>query len=189
MRFRQIFSLGLSGIILLLSVSSSASVVIALDKADLARDADAIIWGKVIQSESFWDESGKGILTKIDITVDRVLKGGINVKILTIVQRGGTIDGYRQIVFGQAQFFIGEEVIVFLEQKENEYVVKGMAQGKFSIQKDPITGKRLAVRELDGLGFASKDKSDAVLLDKPLYVKPQFTLDDLLTEIERWTKP
>jgi hypothetical protein len=69
---------------------------------------------------------------------------------LRLVQPGGSEGGLTHAVPGLPTFRVGEEVILFLEGEGGaQYSILGGKQGKFSIQTDPRTGKRV-IEDLTG---------------------------------------
>ena len=117
---------------------ASATTVISLSIEKMAKESDVIVRGVVTQKKSEWNKARTRIYTLTTLQVGERLKGGQKiVDQLTIRQLGGEIDGIGQMVVGNARFSMGEEVLVFLEKHPTDdvYVVLGMAQGKYSIDR------------------------------------------------------
>lgn len=91
--------------------------------------------------------------------MDEYLKGGRR-GVLTLRFLGGEAEGYRLTVPGSPEFHLGEEVLVFTDGGAGRIpTVLGMAAGKFTLQRDPVTGERVLERSLDGLNL--EDSSEA----------------------------
>jgi hypothetical protein len=70
-----------------------------------------------------------------------------------VIQFGGVLDDIRMTVAGALDWTVGEEVILFLEDSlPGRHRVSGFSQGKFSVERDPATGREF-VRQA-GLGEA-----------------------------------
>ncbi|MDP6581857.1 MAG: matrixin family metalloprotease, partial [Vicinamibacterales bacterium] len=148
---------------------------------ELTGFADAILTGNVVSVVPGADGSG-AIYTYVTLTVDDVLKGPVAAPPprLVLKQLGGTVGALTQIVWGQALFTPGEEVVVFLEVRPRDSTLYTTAhwQGKWTIQRDAFSGDGLAIQELaaeervavsvPGRQFASGDDVRALdtLLDQ-----------------------
>lgn len=115
--------------------------------SQLAEFADVVVAGRVEAVASGWDPAVGAIYTYVTIDVSEVLKGAVGGRIV-IKQMGGVADGYGLMVFDQATFAVGEEVLVYLETRPRDGTLYTSAlwQGKWTIQTT-ASGERLAVRE------------------------------------------
>jgi len=95
-------------------LSIHATTVKRMDLAGLVSAAQEIVVGKVRNSETYWNQNGRLILTRHTIEVAETLKGvnGGTVEITTI---GGTIGDLTLYVAGMPVFELGEETVVFVE--------------------------------------------------------------------------
>lgn len=141
--------------IALWAAHAGATTLVLVDTAELARKADLIVRGTVLRSESHWTGDHRRIVTDVEVSVAEALKGS-PAKTVVIEQPGGEVGNLGQYVEGVARFALGEEVIVFLERRPGErYLVAGMAQGKFRVE-----------RSSDGkAAFAIPEDVDALVLD------------------------
>jgi hypothetical protein len=122
---------------------------------ELARKADLIVQGTVLNKTSLRDDAGR-IYTKVGVRVADVWKGRLPANttpdLLTIVQGGGTVGGVREEVSGEVQYDVGEEFVVFLVfNQRGEPVTIGMAQGKFHVWRDRQTGEKFAHNPFHGV--------------------------------------
>lgn len=96
------------------------------------------------------DDAGR-IYTKVELEVTETWKGAASAKKLTVVQGGGTLGEERVVVSGQVAYSLGEDIVAFLRfNARHEAVTVGLAQGKFSVAKDPSNGQLLARNPFDG---------------------------------------
>ena len=89
--------------------------------AELGGFSDVILTGNVVSVVPGTDGSGS-IYTYVTIAVDDVLKGPVVAppRQVVVKQLGGTIGTLPQVVWGQALFTPGEEVLVFLEVRPRD---------------------------------------------------------------------
>jgi hypothetical protein len=161
------------------------TTLIAVDIPELSRTSDVVVRGTVKSISSRWTADHARIVTDVELEVAEALKGAPE-KSLTITQPGGVVGDVGQKVSGLASFQTGEEVLVFLERRgQNRFLVSGMSQGKFRIE-----------RSSDGRAvFAVPDgANDALLLDPATResVSPRvrtLKLDELKEQVRRALKP
>ena len=138
------------------TLGAGATTMLREEVTDLSRVSDVVVRGTVRRVESRWTQDRMRIVTEVEISVAETLKGkgGATVKIL---QPGGQVGDIVQKVSGLASFSQGEEVVVFLERRPGErYMVAGMAQGKFRVERSSDGTAAFAVPEPVG---------DALVLD------------------------
>lgn len=130
---RCLKQLGLS-IILLTSFLAAApsptqaSTVIALDDADLVKDASIVVYARIGKSETL--QFGTRIATRYDIEVLEMIKG--EAEVTHFLTRGGQFGDFAQTVTGEASFSQNQEVILFLEPikaYDSELLLLGLSQG------------------------------------------------------------
>jgi hypothetical protein len=95
------------------TVRTEATVVVAADLGELARDARAIPRGRVTAVEGRWTDDRRTIETLVTLEVDGYLKGALG-DTLQFRVPGGELGRYRSIVVGAPQFAVGQRVILFL---------------------------------------------------------------------------
>jgi hypothetical protein len=168
-----------------------ATVVIPVSNSDLAKQATAIVIGKVARLQSTWDLRGHKIVTYITLTVEEVLKGIVPDSTLTIKELGGTLGDLQLWIDGNPEFTRGEKVLVFLAQNSDGSArILHFYQGKFSIFTDKDTGVEMAYRnspptgvhEIDGAHLRSGD-SRALSERAPLTNGGFYNLETLKQQI------
>ncbi len=115
---------------------------------ELAREADAVVRGRVEARESRWSGDGMRITTRVTVRVGEVWRGSALQRVVVRVP-GGVVGDVGQKVDAAPEFSDGEEVVVFLARHPSgDFEVRGLALGKFRVE-----GPR-ARPSLDGLDFA-----------------------------------
>lgn len=155
----------ISGLLLLIfslmgmDVFSTSLFLLSTD--ELTEKSDAIITGKVNGIHCEWNDERNQIYTYISVQVDTVLKNknAVDNETIVIKQLGGIMDSLQLFIPGMPSFDMGEEVLLFLVDREKDpvsgklknYRVRGLAQGKFSIIFDPVSGQRILRNSLSSL--------------------------------------
>lgn len=123
---------------------ASASVLRALKLDELAERADRIVLGRVEKLESRWTDDHSAIFTEVTLVVERTYKGPTGPGERLVVRReGGSVAGIGMRVFGAPEFSVGEETVIFTEQRGRARFVSGMAQGKLELVRDAAGRERL----------------------------------------------
>ncbi|MEO5989852.1 MAG: hypothetical protein ABIU54_06895 [Candidatus Eisenbacteria bacterium] len=135
----------------LLATAVSATQVTRMDTRTMAQTSSEIVIGKVTGTQAHWNDARTKIVTDVRVEVSESLKGGGST-LLTLTQLGGEVDGARYNVPGCPAFRAGEEVLLFVwRDTQGRAQVNGLAQGKFEIQRDALTGEATVQRALPGL--------------------------------------
>ncbi len=101
----------------------------------LARSADAVIRGQVSGQWSRWAGGGRRIFTSVQVTVSEVWKGAAP-PLVRIEVPGGAVGDIAQHVDAAPAFDDGEEVVVFLDRRGDDWQVHGLALGTFRVEGD-----------------------------------------------------
>jgi hypothetical protein len=110
-----------------------ATVLIPADVGELARDARAIVRGRVAGVEGRWTDDRRTIETIVTLEPEAYLKGSHGETVQFRVP-GGTYGRYRNIVVGAPQFAVGQRVIVFLGARAPSVpYILGLNQGVFRV--------------------------------------------------------
>jgi len=145
---------------LLAGMSSWATVLLQMNTEALTGNADMILTGQVagfapkpvFENGMIFSDIMIFVTDFVKVSPDRQ-----NVSYVTVRQLGGTYNGRTTVVPGSPTFQAGERVMVFLRQRQASkyYEVVGMAQGKFEIRTDPVSGRDIIVQD------AQQQKADA----------------------------
>ena len=136
---------GVSCVIALL-VIAAVSVVWATEveyvsPRQMGDESALVVRGKVASVRSFWNDAHTKIFTEAVIRVDETYKGQAAGE-ARVLQMGGVVDKMQMHVYGSVIWHDGEEVLLFLDRLDaDRYRVAGFSQGKFDIERDPVTGE------------------------------------------------
>ena len=115
-----------------------------LTPEDLAGRAEVVVQARVEAIETV--KEAKGQVTRIELAVVEVWKGAVTNR-LVLVQPGGILGTRKVVVTGDADFALGEELVLFaVRNGAGEWLTLELAQGKFQIER-PAAGEAL-VRNL-----------------------------------------
>ena len=161
-------------IVLFLSVLATlplgASTFMAMDRAELIANSEAVVQGTVLKVNSFWDPSGRMVMTEALVRVEDTIIGQAP-SIVRVQTFGGNVDGFIVEAAGFPEFKAGERMILFLSpEKQGIAKVAGYQFGQFHIRRDKA-GVEFAVSAIDaGVNVVTKDgrpfaRPQAVRLD------------------------
>lgn len=168
-------------LLLVASLPAAASVVPYLGLEDLERGGQAIVLGEVTAVEPGMSDDGRIIVSRVTVRIERVLKGGPRERV-TIEIPGGTLGGTTLVASGAPRFAAGERVVLFLEpQAAGRFGVTGWNQGRFTVRRDPRTGRDLVTQP--GGGSVYVDRNGRPAARDPRLAGPRV-LADFLRDIE-----
>jgi hypothetical protein len=111
--------------------------------------ADRIVRGRVKRVTARWNVNRSRIYTQVTLAVDSwIKKPHKQKKTVTLFHLGGKVGRYEMRVVGAPAFRRGQHVLVFLSRRNRRYCVTGMAQGKFTVKKDPRRNRKWVSRRL-----------------------------------------
>ncbi len=135
----------------LLATAASASTFVAMDSLELIENSDRVVEGEIIAITSFWDDSGRLIITEATVNVTDNIFGESTSSVVRVRTPGGRVGPLRVEAAGFPQFRQGQQVVLFLQVEEGRDFqrVVGFQQGHFEVvQRDD--GVTLAVPQIDG---------------------------------------
>lgn len=141
--------------VVLAGAVASATTLLALDVAALTRSSTVVARARVVSLDTRWTKDGARIMTDAVLEVTESWKGTPAGRV-TVMQPGGVIGEIGQVVHGTARLTPGEDVVVFLEQRGERYLLTGMLQGKFKVETSSDGKSVYARQELE---------SEALLVD------------------------
>lgn len=149
--------------------ATTAASVRAVSDDTLARSSAAAVQGRVVASSTHWDDAADTIYTFV--TIDVVKSWGLPGPPARVVlkQLGGIVGDTAFVVGGQAQFTVGEDVLVFLDvrPRDNTLSVAGLEQGKWVLTgaADAATSATREIRGHDPATVVARDYTSASALD------------------------
>lgn len=141
---------------LVLPASAAATVMVEVPIEDMARDADAIVVGRVLSSEVrvvVDPVRGAQPHTFTEIRVQEWIVGPGGARVV-IEELGGDIQGQGLAISGTPVYRPGDEVIVFLERADGRFRTYAMAQGRFEIRRGVGGVPDHVLRDLSDVAFA-----------------------------------
>jgi hypothetical protein len=159
---------------------AAASVVPYFSLEDLEQHGDVVVLGEVRAVNSMLSEDGRIIVTRATVRVERALKGGPRAEVVVEVP-GGTLNGTTLVASGAPRFTEGERVVLFLEAAGGRFGVAGWNQGRFTVRRDPRTGRDLVTQP--GGGSLSVDPHGRPAPRDPRLAGPRV-LEDFLRDVE-----
>lgn len=136
--------------------SAAATVMVEVAIEDMARDAEAIVVGRVLSSEVrvvVDPIRGAEPHTFTEIRVREWISGPGGATVV-IDELGGEIQGRGLAISGTPVYRPGEEVIVFLERADGRFRTYAMAQGRFEIRRGVGGVPDHVLRDLSDVAFA-----------------------------------
>lgn len=136
---------------LLLAAPASGSTFLHMSRAELSKQAVAVVVGEVLEVNSFWDNAGRIILSEALVEVEDTLLGE-PASVVVVRTFGGTVNGYTVEAHGFPTFTKRERVLLFLENDRGEpdtHRVLGYQEGKYKIAVDE-SGAEVAIPTVDG---------------------------------------
>ncbi len=174
-------------LVALLSVApAKGSVVEGLELEELAVEADRIVLGRVLFSESFLRRDGQ-IWTWHRIEVERGIGGSAPAEDEVIVETmGGQIGEIGMRVEGEASFAVGERVLVFVHGggPYKAFRTVGMGQGVMRVRRE--NGVDTVRQSREGLLLVRRDADGRLKRNFGALPEPE-RLDAFLSKLRQIT--
>lgn len=143
---------------------AGATVVLEASLEDMTRVSALVVRAEVAAvTPRNEGQTGARVVTDVTLRIAEVLKGALDQDELTFTVPGGQAGGYVMHIPGMPQFQPGQEVVLFLEPTPEGYVPSGLQQGRFSVMREPVTGRKIALRTFDAGIALARRKSDGRL--------------------------
>lgn len=137
--------------LLLAAIPAAASTFIALSHAELVAGSDAVVQGRVLKVSSFWEKTGRVIVSEAMVQVEEVVKGAAP-SVVIVRTFGGTVNGYTVEAHGFPKFAVNDHVLLYLHGAEGTAEVTGYQQGQYRIVRDKA-GVAMAMPTVDAGAF------------------------------------
>ena len=140
-----------------LAIPAQASTFLAMTPGEMVNEADAVVRGRVVETNSFWSESGRVVMTEARVAVKETIAGDAPT-IINVRTAGGQVGDFRVEASGFPSFEKGDRVILFVKNGEamGAYRVVGYQLGHYSVVKRD-DGVRVAVPQTDeGVRFLTR---------------------------------
>jgi len=133
-----------------------------------SQGSNHVIYGKVIDTKSSWQEASNGdtlIITKVKVQILEKLKGGIDSQksiedTIEFEIAGGTVGNFTVDVANYPKITKGERMVVFLRESEDkQYTPFGQGAGILKLDKKSVNKKsKLSLSEIRKRVTSSKSK-------------------------------
>ncbi|NNF04472.1 MAG: hypothetical protein HKN17_08395 [Rhodothermales bacterium] len=142
--------------LMLFSLSSEAEArQTRMDMESMKEVSEAVVLARTVSTESFWNDSGTAILTRVTLQVTDRLSGQAGTETEIIVP-GGQVGDYLHEVSDMPSFTVNEESVVFIERhRSGTLIVAGGNAGKLDVSIDPVTG----IRTVPGGVFGAENRA------------------------------
>ena len=172
---------------ILISPYLTALTVLPLSDEQLAKKAEMIVVGKVLSADYDVDKKDNHPITYVRIRVSEYLKGKNQTRDLTLKTLGGIGPKMGMYVPGAANFYRDEEVMLFLEKRSDGSLFPiGLYLGKYSVYRDHDTGRKVVVRDEEGLGKYSAEPRPTEIRD--LEPQQKVFFDDFRQKIRQFVE-
>jgi hypothetical protein len=154
---KRLVSIGILLLVVAAATPGGASTFLRMTPGELVRGSAAVVQGEVLKVSSFWEPSGRIIVTEAMVQVQEKILGEAP-SVVVVRTFGGTVNGYTVEAHGFPKFQAGERVLLYLEaEKDGVSRVNGYQQGHYRIVRDKA-GVELAVPTLDeGASVITRD--------------------------------
>lgn len=156
---KRLMALGLL-LVMAVAVPVGASTFLKMTQKDLVRDSAAVIQGQVIKVSSFWDPTGRIVMTEALVRVEEKVLGDAP-SVVVVRTFGGTVGNFTVEAHGFPKFQTNEHLLLYLEpEQDGASRVAGYQQGQFRVVRDKA-GVELAIPAVDGANIVTRDGSVA----------------------------
>jgi hypothetical protein len=126
------------GLAMLVAAPASTTVIQYLDIEQMSELADVITTGEVERVQASWNDAHTKIYTRITVRTEEVIKGDRELDTVTLKLIGGKVGEHVARLPGTPVFEPGDEVLLFLEAREDQdgYLVLGLFQGLYRLDDD-----------------------------------------------------
>jgi hypothetical protein len=131
-------------VVVILSSSASATVLVPADFAEVVTGSSTIVFGRVVEVRSALTGPRRVIESVVTVSVIQSLKGAAGATVAFRVPNG-QVGRYRRVLVGAPEFAEGDEVVVFLEGRAPAMPsVFGLSQGVYRVTRDAAAGALVA---------------------------------------------
>ena len=136
----------LAAVLLLVAQPAPATTLIPIDLEGLSNLSDAVIVGTAVHQEIVPSKDGSFPFTFVTFDVERVFKGTVRGRHLTLRLQGGTLDDETVVIHGMPRFDTGERYLLFVYGNGvTASPVLGWIQGQYRFVREPRSGREVLV--------------------------------------------
>ena len=170
---------------------ASATVMVEVPLEAMVQTADAVVVGRVLQSEArlvLDPRRGAEPHTFTELVVSEWIVGGGADRVL-IEEIGGTIQGETYRISGTPEYAPGMEVVAFLERRpDGSLRTMAMTQGRFEIRRGVDGAPDSVRRDLEGIAFATWAQGGQMSVGHA-HAEPAVELEVFLATLRQLSAP
>lgn len=147
----------------LVTTPAGAAIVPRITLEEMAAGAEVIVQGRVDRAEPAWSDDGRIIVTRVEVAVERAIKGGPRARVAFEVP-GGRIGDQILVASGAPVFRQGDRVVLFLVPIDaparvgasgvagapGRLAIAGWNQGAIQVHRDAATGRDIVRPQVAG---------------------------------------
>lgn len=165
-----------------IAIPAGATTLIRQGLDRLTAGNETIVFGRVLDIYSYWNDERSMIMTDVRIRPSQVLKGDRAARDITFTVLGGTVGDITTLIIGGPELVPGSDYVLFLNREllhgdRETLTVRDLSQGAFELV-DAVAGRRVFSQAL-----SHPLLPDEFGLAEPPGGRAGMTLDDLLTQI------
>jgi hypothetical protein len=127
-----------------------------MTQKDLIHDSAAVVQGHVLKVSSFWDPTGRIVMSEALVRVEEKVFGDAP-SVVVVRTFGGRVGDFVVEAHGFPKFQVNDHLLLFLEPEQDGATrITGYQQGQFRVVQDKA-GALLAVPAFDGANLLTKD--------------------------------
>jgi hypothetical protein len=151
---KRLLSIGL--LLAMAAVPVGASTFLKMSQQELIRDSAAVVQGHVIKVSSFWDATGRAVVSEALVRVESKIFGEAP-SVVVVRTFGGKVGNFMVEAHGFPKFQVNDHLLLFLEPEQDGATrVAGYQQGQFRVVRDK-SGAMLAVPTFEGATLLTRD--------------------------------
>lgn len=152
---KRLVSVGLL-LVMAAAVPIGASTFLKMTQRDLVRDSAAVVQGHVVKVSSFWDPTGRIVMSEALVRVEDKVFGEAP-SVVVVRTFGGQVGNFVVEAHGFPKFQVNDHLLLFLEPEQDGATrVTGYQQGQYRVVQDKA-GALLAVPVFDGANLLTRD--------------------------------
>ncbi len=117
---------------------AGATTLIRMGVDHLVASNEAVVLGRVVDAQAYWNAEGSFILSDVKVQVLDVLKGIVADNEITITLMGGNVGDLTTLIVAGPDMAVGSEYVLFLNREDlpgasGVRTVRDLAQGIFDV--------------------------------------------------------